>query len=256
MTSPHRKAVNFSQRIQRSPRYKILLAMLILAIAVAGVIPNYWSGNWTWKQSLELKPIQALKTIQQQGLLLPGWQTIEQQVVQVGGHKWSMQTLTPDAPDSTTPQPSALLMLRPQTWHRDLPQVDWMDINGARGWTEDSQRRLSFTLPPIAPESSRSISVNARFFRGWDQERTYAVVQWYAWPSGGHAAPSRWFWVDQVSQWRDRQRTPWVAVSLLIPIKPLGDIESARSQAISLAQLAQSTLTQSLLPESPSLPQP
>ncbi|WAL59232.1 cyanoexosortase B system-associated protein [Thermocoleostomius sinensis] len=236
--------------MQRSPRYKLLLVMLILAIAVAKVIPNYGSGNWTWSHRPALEPIQTLKIIQQQGLAIPGWQTLEQQVGEVGGHKWSMQTLTPDAANKT-PQPFMLLMLRPQTWHRDLPQVDWMDIHGARGWTEDSQRRLTFTVTAINDRSFQPpIRVNARFFRGWDRERTYAVLQWYAWPTGGNASPSHWFWVDQASQWHNRQRTPWVAVSLLIPMQPLGNLESTQSQAISLGQLVQATLTQALLSHS------
>ncbi|HEY9663536.1 MAG TPA: cyanoexosortase B system-associated protein, partial [Allocoleopsis sp.] len=93
----------------------------------------------------------------------------------------------------------------------------------------------------------KPISVSARFFRGWNQEHTYAVVQWYAWSNGGSPAPMDWFWVDQQSQWRDHQHTPWVAVSLLLPLPPLGDLETVQAQAISLGQVVQTTLMQTAL---------
>jgi len=72
-------------------------------------------------------------------------------------------------------------------------------------------------------------------------------LQWYAWTTAGSPSIGRWFWVDQFSQWRDRQRMPWVAVSLLIPIQPLGEIEPVRSLATTLGQAVQSTLLESAL---------
>lgn len=246
---------------QRSLRYKWLLVLFVLAIAAISTLPNYITDSWTWANLPNLENTQSLKTLQQQGLPLVNWQILEQQTVEIGGHKWSYQSMAPaelslselssTAPFSTTtdaidlPQ-SVVLLLRPQTWHRDLPQVDWIDINGTQGWTEDSQRRLRFTVSS-ADSQQKPVQITARFFRGWNQARTYAVLQWYAWPQGGSSAPSHWFWVDQWSQWHDRQRTPWIAVSLFFPIKPLGDIEAARTQATALGKLVQSTLMQNSL---------
>ncbi|GAB4227279.1 MAG: hypothetical protein Kow00121_55910 [Elainellaceae cyanobacterium] len=248
--------VPLSDAPSRSPLYRPLVVLLILAIAVFNVIPDYLTGDWAWTQVPELRNIQQLQTLQQQGITLPGWRTLKQDVVEIGGHPWSVQAIVPESTETVTAQNTIWLMLRPQTWHRDMPQVDWMDINGVQQWTADSQQALQFVVSPQASTVKSSqvpsrqippVQVEARFLRGWSLQRTYAVLQWYAWSSGGNAAPSRWFWVDQGSQWHDRRRTPWVAVSVLIPIKPLGDIETARSQAESLGQLIQSTLITQVL---------
>lgn len=254
----------------RSPRYKFWLVLFVLAMAVFITLPSYFAGHWAWQRVPELKHLHPLQALQKQGIELPGWQTLKQQQQELGGHKWSIQAIAPASsspvPSQDTNTPPSLdpttalttdptteleqtetqaiwLMLRPQIWHRDMPEIDWMDINGVQAWTADSLQSLTFQVATAA----KPISVSARFFRGWNQEHTYAVMQWYAWSTGGSPAPMDWFWVDQQSQWRDRQHTPWVAVSLLLPISPLGDIESVRSQAISLGQVVQSTLMQTAL---------
>lgn len=229
----------------RSLLYKFWVVLFVLAIAAASALPAYFTGTWVWTNEPELTNIQDLRQLQQHGLSLPGWQTQGQAVWEIGGHRWSVQEIIPDPPtqpatNANSAVNSAVLMMRPQTWHRDLPQVDWMDINGVQQWTADSQRTLQFTVN--SPVTNEPASIEARFLRGWSQQRTYAVVQWYAWADGGSPAPSRWFWADQWSQLHDRDRTSWVAVSLLIPIKPVGDIETVRSQATELAQLVQSQL--------------
>lgn len=265
--SPEESSPEATASSRRSPLYKWLLILFILAVAAFSAIPNYVTDRWPWKTPPELPHLESLKALQQQGLSLPNWHG-KQQVIEIGGHKWSYQPMstigtttgttagTSDSP--TSPSTAAetnesqnqnfVLLLRPQTWQRDLPQVDWMDINGAQGWTEDSQRRLRFTL---STEAASPVQISARFFRGWNQERTFAVLQWYAWDTGGSPAPSDWFWVDQGSQWHDRQRTPWVAVCLFFPIKPLGDIETVRSQATALGQVVQSALLKTALSPTP-----
>jgi cyanoexosortase B-associated protein len=222
------------------------VVIFVLAIAACSALVSYFTTGWVWEKTPELAHLESLRTVQQQGLSLSDWQTVEQRGVEIGGHKWSYQLVIPPTKAETSLPQNVALLLRPQTWHRDFPQVDWMDINGVQGWTEDSQRLLQFTVPQRGVES-RSVQVTARFFRGWNQERTYAVVQWYAWATGGSPIPSHWFWVDQGSQWLDRQRTLWVAVSLLFPIKPLGDIETARAQAEALGKLVQSALITNVL---------
>jgi cyanoexosortase B-associated protein len=226
-----------SQPTQRSPLIPILVVLFILAIALTSAIPNYFSGNWVWRREAKLERVAQLKAIQKAGLALPGWKTLEQDTVELGGHKWSIQAIVPEAQAKTaTVDDATILMLRPQTWQRDMPQVDWVDINGAQRWTADSLETISLALP------DRSTTIRARFLRGWHEKRTYAALQWYAWEKGGSPAPASWFWADQASQLRDRHRSAWVAVSILIPIQPLGDIAPVRPEAEALGQLVQTTL--------------
>jgi cyanoexosortase B-associated protein len=222
----------------RSYLIKLLIVLFVLAIALTSSISSYISGQWSWQEVPGISHLKQLKAIQKNGLSLPGWQTLNQQTVEIGGHKWSAQEIVPVTATDQTP---VWLLLRPQTWARDLPQIDWTDINGVRQWTVDSSKALNFA---VASESgsSRSHSVKAHFFRGWTQRRTDAVLQWYAWPNGGHPAPSHWFWADQLQQLHNRRRLSWVAVSIQIPIKPLGEIDTAQAEAETLAKLVQSAL--------------
>jgi cyanoexosortase B-associated protein len=223
----------------RSPLTKLLIVLFILAIAAFIAIPNYFTGNWVWKKVPSLQNVKELKAIQSAGLALPGWKTLEQGKVEIGGHKWSVQAIAPESEAKTADlDTSPILMLRPQTWQRDMPQVDWVDINGAQRWTADSVRSLQFSVP----SQPQPVEIKARFLRGWHEKKTYAVLQWYAWKTGGSAAPGDWFWADQRAQLRDRRRANWVAVSILIPIQPLGNIDTAQPQAETLAKLVQSTL--------------
>jgi cyanoexosortase B-associated protein len=239
---------------RQSPLLKTLVVLFILAIAVFIALPNYFNGRWAWEHPPQVVTLAQLKQLQQEGLSLPGWRTLDHQVSEIGGHKWSIQAILPETVNEpTATNPPTLLLLRPQTDVRDQPQVDWMDVNGwmntsgVQRWTVDSRRRLRFTVERLDADASHNdlakiLQIQARFFRGWNQQQTYAVLQWYAWSDGGDPSPSRWFWADQLAQLRDRQKMPWVAVSALIPIKPLGNIESVQPLAESLGQAIQSTL--------------
>jgi cyanoexosortase B-associated protein len=225
-----------------------------LAIPVFITVPNYFNERWAWEHPPQVATLAQLKQLQQEGLLLPGWRILDHQVSEIGGHKWSIQAILPEAVNEpTASKPPTLLLLRPQTSVMDQPQVDWMDVNGwmntnrVQRWTVDSRRSLQFTVERLDASASHNnstkiLQIQARFFRGWNQQQTYAVLQWYAWCDGGDPSPSRWFWADQLAQLRDRQRMPWVAVSVLIPIKPLGNIESVQPLAESLGQAIQATL--------------
>lgn len=239
--------ISSPQDSSQSPLPKLLIALFILAIATFITLPNYFTGNWAWRRVPQLENVKALKAIQTVGLALPGWHTLKQDRLEIGGHKWSVQAIVPEAEAKTaTLQDATLLMLRPQTWQRDLPQVDWVDINGAQRWTADSMQSLTFTVPNAVSSTGQPIEIEARFLRGWHEKQTYAVLQWYAWKTGGSSAPRSWFWTDQFSQLRDRRRTAWVAVSILMPIQPLGDIDTHKPQAEALGKLVQSTLTRAL----------
>lgn len=227
---------------RRLPGYKYWLAAFLLTVALVVGLPRLVSQGWQQIPKLEVSA--ALSQMQKTGLSLPGWRTLEQRTIELGAHKWSVQTIAPET-ETATPQNTAILMLRPQTWERDRPQIEWTDVNGARRWTVDSRRSLAFDLPT----GSR---VQARWFRGWTKQRTFAVVQWYAWASGGSAAPSRWFWVDQALQLQRRQRAAWVGVSLLLPMPPLGNLETAKPESLSLAKLVQTQLAAALSSDSTS----
>lgn len=225
----------------------LVLALLALLIAVSAL--PYYAGGWPWASPPDVPHVAALKALRQQGLALPGWETQEQTQISLGGHEWSVQEFvpTPSAPDAVNPISQAALLLRPQVWHADQPEVEWLDIRGSQQWTVDSRQRLTFTVPTLEQVTSEQTSptiaqLTADFFRAWNPSQTYAVLQWYAWPTGGHPAPSRWFWLDQKAQWQHQQRLPWVAVSLLIPIPPLDDIRPYREPAASLAETVQQAL--------------
>jgi len=236
------KSMTLSQSTTRSPLLRLLVPLFLLAIALTCTIPGYLGQPWPWQQVPKISQIAQLNALQKTGLELPGWQLLEQKVVEIGGHKWSAQAIIPSSvPASALPDLSPAnsrsavwLLLRPQTWDKDMPQIDWMDINGMRQWTTDQQQQLEF--------AAGETQIEAQFLRGWTERRTQAVLQWYARVEGGHPAPSHWFWADQWSQLRHRQRQPWVAVSLQIPIEPLGEIDAVRAEAASLGKLVQLAL--------------
>ncbi len=223
-----------SQPATRLPLMRLLVVLFVLAIALTSAIPGYLGQPWPWQQIPKLTQTAPLKALQKTGLKLPGWQTLEQKTIEIGGHKWSAQAIVPVGSASEAMPNPVWLLLRPQTWDKDMPQIDWVDINGVRQWTADQQQQLSF--------SAGTAQVEARFLRGWTERATEAVLQWYAQPDSGHPAPSRWFWNDQWRQLRHRQRQAWVAVSLQIPISPLGEIETVRAEATSLGKLVQLAL--------------
>lgn len=228
-------------------RYGIVL--FALAIVVAIVLPNYWTQGWTWNRLPQLAQVKQLKQIQQQGLSVQGWQTLNQQSIKIGGHSWSAQALVPQAEATTaTPQTTTTLLLRPQTWIRDLPQVDWMDINGLQQWQTDSARSIQFT---VTTANGQSIPVKARLLRARTEERTYAVMQWYSWSTGGSPSPTDWFWADQKVRWRKEPPLAWIAVSVMQPIAPLGKLETVRLPLETLAQQIQTALIETTLQPSP-----
>ena len=209
----------------------IVIAVLALFVAVSA-IPRYVSG-WPWATppKLEQATRSALQNIRDQGISIPGWTTEEQDKTKFGGHTWSIQQLsaTADTERIIAPGSPVLLLLRPQVYEADQPEVEWLDIRGAQHWQTDSYQSVSFEVP-AERSGDRNIRVNSDFFRAWNEGQTYAVLQWYAWPTGGSPSVASWFWADQKRQWQHYQRMPWVAVSLWLPIAPLS--ETAPQQAI------------------------
>ncbi len=231
-----------SMRSPILPRIALLCFLLVLLLI--GAVPSYWTGNWSWVKPPPVANLKQLKELRQTGLDLPGWKTLEQKTATLGGHKWSVQAIQRDSPKPVR------LMLFPQSDHKSQPQVEWVDVNEFERWKTDSYKKMQFVVEASQLENSTGASklivrpaaeVEASFFRAWNRQQTMAVLQWYAWHGGGSPAPSRWFWADRLAQLQ-RNRVPWVAVCLQIPIEPLGDIEASRQTAESLAKMVQSAL--------------
>lgn len=219
----------------RSPIPRIAIVVLLLLLVIVGAVPSYLQGKWSWAKPVPIENLGQLKSLTKTGLSLPGWKTVEQIATDVGGHKWSYQQIVPaEKSDSEKP---IVLFLRPQSDAKTQPEVDWVDLKGVNKWKTDSYSTLKFTVD--APTGK--VPVEASFFRGWTDSQTYAIAQWYAWPTGGSPAPANWFIADQAAQLRG-QRRPWVAVNLQIPVEPLGDIAPVKSEMESLAKLVQATL--------------
>jgi cyanoexosortase B-associated protein len=236
---------NFMQRFQ-FPKV-VVLAFLLVLLAV-GAIPGYLTGHWSWSQPIKVSNLDQLHHLRQTGITIPGWQTTKQEAITFGGHQWLLQQLQQDAQ-----KPAIQLLIFPQKGDQDQPQVEWMDIDGLMDWQTDSLTQLPFKVEPNLVQEAgglpgtlpKAVNVEARFFRGWTQPpklaQTFAVLQWYAWSDGGNSSPSRWFWADQLAQLRQR-RVSWVAVSLQIPIEPLGNIELSRPVIMTLGQKIQAAL--------------
>ena len=224
---------------------RIAVVGFLLILVGFGAVPGYWTGSWPWAKLPPVTNLKQLKALRNEGLEIPGWQTIEQATLNIGGNKWSFQAIQQDN------QKPVYLLLLPQNGPKSQPQVEWADINSffqsyaktqENGeWQTDSYTKLRFTTDISEGTTTSVTQVTARLFRAWNGQKTFAMVQWYAWPEGGHSVPSRWFWLDQVAQLH-RRRVPWVAVCLRIPIKPLGKIEESKPLATSLGKLIQSAL--------------
>lgn len=212
---------------------KLILLFFLLMLIGLGAIPGYLKGNWSWQKPLPVTSISQMIKTRKNGLELSGWQTKTHQEVSVSNHKWLYQEIQRD------PQTTAILLFRFQQEDKDQPQVEWVDLKGFQRWQTDKYSRAQFTAP--SPTGNGQTKVEAQFFRGWNRQRTYAVLQWYAWYSGGNPDPSAWFWADRIAQWQGH-RVPWIAVSIQIPIEPLGEIEPVLPLAQSLGQTVQSAL--------------
>lgn len=229
-----------SKLLHRYPLSKIILLGFLLALIGIGAVPGYLAGNWRWASPPPVPTIEQLKQLRTKGLTIAGWQTLQQDTVLIGGHNWLLLEI------QHPPQIKALVLLLPQSDPSDQPQVEWTDISGLQRWILDSYSRMQFTVTVAHTKENESTTtqiapVQARFLRARNERQTYAVLQWYAWPNGGHPAPSQWFWADRRAQLSNR-RVPWVAVSIQISIEPFGNIERSRQLAESLGKTVQAAL--------------
>jgi hypothetical protein len=118
-------------------------------------------------------------------------------------------------------------------------QVAIISTQNSKDWKTDSHQKLTISF-----DSGKT--VETLFLRGRNKQQTFAVLQWYAWESGGNFAPKNWFFTDLWAQLQKR-RTPWIAVSVIIPMKILGNIETVRPLAESIVREVQTTIGQNIL---------
>jgi cyanoexosortase B-associated protein len=214
------------------------LVILVLLLAI-GALPGYFRGNWQWKEPPPIINLGEIKQLRKTGLKLPGWTITQQQEQKLGSGKWSLQLMQKEDSGAT-----AILLLLPQNGPKSQPQVEWTEIDswGRMQWGEwqvAQYRETEFVVEQ--PEAKQKNEIKARFFRASSQKQTFAVLQWYAMPNGGHFSPLNWFWADQLAQWH-KQRVPWVAVSLFIPMEPFGEVETTWEKIKSIGQKVQTRL--------------
>ena len=217
------------QKMSKYQLSKLILVIFLLVVLIVGAVPDYITGKWSWKDTAEITNLKYLRKVREDGLTIPEWEKISHQKIVIADHKWLFQKIKNDSQ-------SAILLLLTQNGPKDQPQVEWMDINGFNRWKTDSYNQVRFTLESSSGKQSISESnIEAQFFRGWTNQQTYAVMQWYAWPGGGSPKPGDWFWNDRLAM-ISNSRLPWVAVNILLPVEPLADIEPYLPQLKSIGQ--------------------
>jgi cyanoexosortase B-associated protein len=229
--------ISFLKSFNQRHISQIAALLLLIVILVIGAVPGYLKGRWVWQEPPPVTNLKELKQIRQTGLTLPGWQIIEQREQEIGGSKWSYQVS-----EKLEDKSKILLFLLPQNGPRTQPQVEWTELNSFWQWNvaQDSSAEFTVKQPPASGSNSET-KVKANFFRASITQQTFAVLQWYAWPNGGDPSPLSWFLADQLAQ-LSKQRAPWVAVSILIPMEPFGQVEKMRAKALSVGQTVQTAL--------------
>jgi cyanoexosortase B-associated protein len=218
-----------------------MLVVLLSGLVAIAALPHYLSGQWPWSTAMPVPQLNELRALTTTPLTLENWVSTAHQEVTIGGGRWNLaEYLDQAANDSTA---GFAVLLRPQTDPKRQPEVEWVDLRGSQGWRVSDQHTVQFA---VTDKQGPSVPVSARFFRGLGESSTLAVMQWYAWPTGGHFAPGRWFWVDQWQQLRRRERMPWVAVSIVLPIEPVGNIRPHTAELVAIAQAVQSQLDQTV----------
>ncbi len=233
--------IYFFKFFKESQLYQIVALLLLLLVLVMGAVPGYLKGHWQWQQPPAVVSLKKLKQIHHMGLTLPGWQTTEQREEPIGGYKWSYQEI-----EKNNSPIKAILLLLPQNGPKDQPQVEWTEINSWAQWDKSQFRSTEFTVKQAPASSNSEVKVEAAFFRATTKQKTFAVLQWYAWQNGGNTSPLPWFVADQVAKWHQK-RAPWVAVTILIPMEPFGQVEKTWQDAQSLGKTVQSALMSTFL---------
>ena len=215
---------------------QVAVLVLLLFLLIIGTVPGYFQGKWQWQEPPPVSQLKELKSLRQTGLTIPGWPTVEQKQKTIDKQKWSLQVVKKQEGKT-----QAIIMLLPQNGPRNQPQVEWTSINGLWDWDIAQYRLAELSIKPSSGLDGKNNKLKARFFRASTDRQTFAVLQWYAWQNGGNPSPFQWFIVDQKAQWQ-RQRAAWVAVSIILPMEPLGQVEKYWHEMGTLGQQVQTAL--------------
>ncbi len=221
---------------------KVGLVIILTTLATIVMLPAYVNGDWPWAHAPQVAHLEKLKQLSQQDLPLPGWTLISRQEVILNRQSWTLLEYQSDSSlgNSSSPRVDQIaLLMHPQPWHSNQPATEWLNITGTQNLRLSSRSLVSFAT---AVDNQQPASVTARLALGRNQQQTLAMLQWYAWPGGGHPSPGVWFWQDQWSQLIHHRRTAWVAVTLLMPMAPLADLATYQPQAIAIGSTIQQQL--------------
>lgn len=210
---------------------KIVAIAFLLILIIFGTLPGYITGNWHWIKPPKIVNMKSLINLQQQGIKINGWKTIAQETRKIADHKWSTQQIR------NNNNIIAFVMLRPQTDNIGQPLVEWFDVNNSQGWQIDSERNVNIQLSL----GEKPINIEAKYFRAITKKNHFAVLQWYAWPNGGHYDFIRWLWADRLAQ-LSRRRAPWVAICIALRINSQDNLEKYWPLLESLSQNIQTTI--------------
>ena len=229
--------VDFFKKLQRYQFPQVLFLVFLLITLVLG----YITGKLPGTKIPSIPCLKGLRQIRKDGLTISDLPKKYHKQLQITNNKWLEQQVRYNTKD-------VFFLLLTPNGPEDKPQVEWVDINGLIRWKIDSQKRIKFTSKivqnscGINNKEKQYSNIEARFFRGWTSKKTYAVMQWYAWPGGGSPDPGGWFWADSLAM-ASKKRVPWVAVSIMFPIEPLGDVEPYIPHLISIGEKIQVALT-------------
>jgi cyanoexosortase B-associated protein len=229
---PAEVTIAFGSFKKRIPANHLLLLALLTLLAIGALARDLTHRGWDWMSTPKIANIQRMAKLKKSGIEIPGTKMIDRREVRIGEGEWSAQIIEPSDGTRIT------VLLKPQIYYKDQPEVEWSDVQSIARWKSERSADLVFPSPSGG-------TVTARFYRAW-QTNTFAVVQWYAWLGGGHHDNAVWYWQDQRAR-LTRQRTPWIAVSIHIPLEPTKKIDSARPLALDLAEKIQSELETGVL---------
>jgi cyanoexosortase B-associated protein len=217
------------------------LVIVLAGLAAVASLPAYGNGPWPWTDSPQVQQLEHLHQLSQRGLSLPGWSLVTLSPLAINHQEWTLAEYVSMPPAGTlegnTSQPIVILML-PQSQPDDSPGVEWLDIEITQDLRFSRQRQIILT----GIEGQHSSPARARLSQSRSRQHTFATLQWYAWPQGGHPSPSRWFWHDQGAQLIHHTRIPWVAVNVFIPMDPLAELDAYQPLALEIGNLVQARL--------------
>lgn len=220
------------------------IALLLFLLLIGGIVLNF-TGQASWREPFPVANLGALRDLRDTGLDLPGWENEGQARLNVGGREWSVQAATKSG------ERPALVMILPQWGPKEMPGVEWSDIDGFFRWQREGGRSARANSSLSFTTTNPATTVQARYFLARDtaettvipRRQTVAVLQWYATPTGGNPGPGWWFWRDQWAQ-MSQGRVPWVAVSLRFPIDPSSTLDDVEGDILPLAEAVQEAIAQ------------